>query len=74
MLERDTFAANVIRLREERGWTQEQLADASKLNLDHIGKIENRRREPKVTTISKLAKGFGVTAGPLFEGIDADGA
>jgi transcriptional regulator with XRE-family HTH domain len=72
MLERDIFAANVIRLREDRGWTQEQLADACELHLDHVGKIENCRREPKVTTISKLAKGFGVTAGPLFEGLDGD--
>jgi transcriptional regulator with XRE-family HTH domain len=72
VIERDVFAANVRRLREERGWTQEDLADASELHLDHVGKIENRRREPKVGTISKLAKGFGVTAGPLFEGLDGE--
>ncbi len=70
MLERDTFAANVRRLREERGWTQEQLAEAADLHLDHISKIENRHREPRVRTISKLAKGLGVSAGPLFEEID----
>ena len=72
MIERDVFAANVRRLREERGWTQEDLAGASGLHLDHVGKIENCRREPKVGTICKLAKGFGVTAGPLFDGIDSD--
>ena len=70
MRERDIFAANVRRLREERGWTQEELADAADLHLDHISKIENRRREPRVRTISKLAKGLGVTAGPLFDRID----
>jgi transcriptional regulator with XRE-family HTH domain len=72
VLELEVFAANVRRLREERGWTQEELADAADLHLDHVGKIENCRREPKVRTISKLAKSLGVTAGPLFEGIDSD--
>jgi transcriptional regulator with XRE-family HTH domain len=68
--ERDVFSDNVRRLREERGWTQEELADNAGLHLDHISKIENRHREPMVRTIAKLAKGLGVTAGPLFEGID----
>jgi transcriptional regulator with XRE-family HTH domain len=70
VLERDVFAANVRRLREQRGLTQEQLADASGLHLDHVSKIENRRREPKVRTISKLAAGLELPLGPLFEGID----
>jgi transcriptional regulator with XRE-family HTH domain len=64
------FAANVRRLREERGLTQEQLADAANLHLDHISKIENRRREPRLRTISKLARALDAPAGPLFEGID----
>jgi XRE family transcriptional regulator, regulator of sulfur utilization len=70
MLERDRFAANVRGLREQRGMTQEQLAEASDLHLNHISKIENRHREPKVTAIAKLAKGLDVPLGPLFEGID----
>jgi transcriptional regulator with XRE-family HTH domain len=67
---RDVFAENVRRLREQRGMTQEQLADASDLHLDHVSKIENRRREPKVETIAKLARGLGVATGPLFDGIE----
>jgi transcriptional regulator with XRE-family HTH domain len=70
VLERDAFADNLRRLREERGWTQEQLADAAGLHLNHVSKLENCHREPKVRTISKLAKGLGVNAGPLFDGID----
>jgi transcriptional regulator with XRE-family HTH domain len=70
VLERDVFAANVRRLREQRGMTQEQLADASGLHLDHVNKIENRLREPKVATISKLAKGLKLSVSGLFEGID----
>ena len=67
---RDVFAANVRRLREQRGMTQEQLADASELHLNHVCKIENRQREPKVETIAKLARGLGVESGPLFDGIE----
>jgi transcriptional regulator with XRE-family HTH domain len=64
------FADNVRRLREERGMTQEQLADAAGLHLDHVSKIENRRREPKVRTIYKLSRGLEVPLGPMFEGFD----
>ena len=50
--------------------TQEQLADAAGLHLDHGSKIENRRREPKVRTIYKLSRGLEVPLGPMFEGFD----
>jgi transcriptional regulator with XRE-family HTH domain len=66
----DVFAANVRRLREEKGLTQEQLADAAGLHLNHVSKIENRLREPKVRTISKLAHGLDVSVGPMFDGLD----
>ncbi len=70
MIERDVFSENVKRLRKERGWTHEELADASGLHPDHVKKIEKGQREPKVRTIAKLARGFGLSLGPLFEGID----
>jgi transcriptional regulator with XRE-family HTH domain len=65
----DTFAANLRRLRQERGLSQERLAHAADLNMTHVAKIERSEREPGVRTIVKLAKALQVSAGELFEGI-----
>jgi transcriptional regulator with XRE-family HTH domain len=67
---RDRFAENVRRLREQRAMTQEQLAFAAGVHLDEVSKVENKRREPKVTVIAKLAKALDVPLGPLFDGIE----
>jgi transcriptional regulator with XRE-family HTH domain len=70
VLPRDRFAANVRLLREQRGMTQAQLAEASGLHLDTVSKIENKHREPKVMAIAKLAKALGESLGPLFDGVE----
>jgi transcriptional regulator with XRE-family HTH domain len=67
---RAIFAANLRRLRRERGWRQERVAEESDLNPSHVAKIERTEREPGVRTISKLCKGLGIGASELFDGID----
>lgn len=67
----DAFAANVRRLRHERGMTQEQLAHASDLHLTDVARIETQGREPGVRVIAKLARGLGVDPGELFAGVRA---
>ena len=64
------FAANVRRLRDERGLTQEQLGERSGLDFSYIAKIENELRSPGVKIIAKLAKGLGVDPGQLFENVE----
>lgn len=61
----------VIKLRHQRGWTQEQLV--SKLNLighyitrDIIANIESRRSVVSDVQIHALAEVFGVEVGELF--------
>lgn len=66
----DIFAANLRRLRTERGLSQERLAHAANLNMTHVAKIERSEREPGVRTVTKLAKALGVSTADLFEGID----
>lgn len=67
----DIFAANLRRLRQERGLSQESLAHDAGLNTTHVAKIERTEREPGVRTVAKLAEALGVPAGELFEGIGA---
>lgn len=66
----DTFAANMRRIRRQRGLSQERLAHAADLNMTHVSKIERSEREPGVRTISKLAVALRVSVADLFEGID----
>ena len=64
------FAANIRRLREDAGLTQEQLAHASDLNMTDIARIELARREPGVTIAAKIARGLQVDPGRLFENVN----
>jgi transcriptional regulator with XRE-family HTH domain len=66
----DAFAANVRRIRHERGLTQERLAELADLHLTDIARIETRRRDPGVKVVAKLAHGLGVPTSALLEGVE----
>ncbi len=63
------FAANVRRLRVDRGLTQEQLAERSGLHLTDIGRIERARRDPGVRVAAKVARGLDVDLSMLYENV-----
>ncbi len=67
MVER--FADNLRRERRAKGLTQEDLADASDLHRTHISLLEKAKRDPKLTTIAKLAAGLQTTPERLLTGI-----
>ncbi len=64
------FAANVERLRERRGLTQEQLGWAAGIHQTAIARIEKGERKPTLDTVFKLAGGLEVPPAELFSGID----
>jgi transcriptional regulator with XRE-family HTH domain len=66
---RAIFAANVTRLREERGLTQEKLGWAAGLHQTEVARIEKGTRNPGFDTIIKVAHGLGVSPADLFKGI-----
>lgn len=66
----DVFAANLRRIRRERGLSQESLAHDANLNTTHVAKIERSEREPGVRTVYKLATALRVSVAELFDGID----
>jgi transcriptional regulator with XRE-family HTH domain len=58
------------RLKEERlrnGWSQKDLAQESKTNVDTISGIETGQHEPRPSTLRKLAKALNVEVRDLFE-------
>ncbi len=65
----EAFAANVRRLRKERGLTQERLAELADLHMTDIARIETLRRDPGVKVIAKIARGLGVPASELLNGV-----
>jgi transcriptional regulator with XRE-family HTH domain len=67
----ERFAANLKELRDERGWSQEDLSYHSKLHTTAISKMERANRAPRFPTVVILAEALGVPAGRLFDGIPA---
>lgn len=66
---RAIFAANVTRIRERRGLTQEQLGWAAGIHQTAVARIESGERKPTLETIFKLAAGLEVAPAELFSGI-----
>jgi transcriptional regulator with XRE-family HTH domain len=58
---------NVRRLREERGLTQQELAQASRLTLRHLGRIERCDGNPTVTVLGRIATALRVHPSALFD-------
>jgi transcriptional regulator with XRE-family HTH domain len=64
------FAANLRRLRLDRGMTQENLSDAVAMRASEISRLERGGRDPQLLTIARLARGLGVTAAELVADIE----
>jgi transcriptional regulator with XRE-family HTH domain len=57
-----TFGERLKRLREERGWTQQELADRSRVPYITIYRCERgQHQEPRVSVAAKLARALGVS-------------
>jgi len=59
-------------LRKRRGFSQEQLAEESKLSLRTIQRIENGESIPRGDTLIKLTQALGVTPDDLLEWTDLE--
>ena len=53
-------------LRAERGWSQDDLADASGLHRTYIGTIERAEQSVGLDNVEKIAKAFKVSVYELF--------
>lgn len=60
------LADNVRQLRQSCELSQEVLADRTDIQQTEISKIENRRSNPTILTLERLAEAFGVTVPDLL--------
>jgi transcriptional regulator with XRE-family HTH domain len=60
------FGQRLRELRAERGVSQDDLADATDVHPTAIGRLERGAREPRLTTILRLARGLDVEPGDLL--------
>jgi transcriptional regulator with XRE-family HTH domain len=52
---------NIRKIREEKGLTQQQMADLLNTHRSNYSKIENDQRDISVMALNKLAQYFGMT-------------
>ena len=57
---KDLLATNLRLLRQDRGLTQEDLADRTGLSSRYVGSVERARVSASVTVLGKLADALGV--------------
>jgi transcriptional regulator with XRE-family HTH domain len=56
----------IKRLREERSWTQAQLAVYAESSQPTVNQVESGKRNPSTRTLEKLARALGVEVSVLF--------
>ena len=64
---RQRLGRNLRRLRQQKGWSQEEFAFEAKVHRTYISDLERGSRNPTITIIEKLAKCLGVSAGVLLD-------
>ncbi len=61
------LAMRLKRLREDRGLTQERLAQRSGVSHGYLARLEIGMHDPSLSTLTKLAKALKTTVGKLVE-------
>jgi transcriptional regulator with XRE-family HTH domain len=63
------FARNLRSHRKSAGLSQERLAFKCRLHRTEISLLERGVREPRLSTIIRLARGLGIRAADLLDGV-----
>ena len=60
------FGARLRQLRDERGYSQEELAERAGLHRNYVGGVERGERNVALENIVKLAKALSIPPSELF--------
>jgi transcriptional regulator with XRE-family HTH domain len=61
-----SFAENLRRRRKELGLSQEQLGTRANIQMADISRYESGSRDPRITTVARLAGALEVTIADLL--------
>lgn len=64
---RARLSLNMRRLRQSKGWSQEEFAHQAGLHRTYISDLERGARNPTITVVDKLAVALGVPVGALLD-------
>lgn len=67
------LAGAIRHLRRERELSQEALAFAADIHPKHLSEIERANKDPRATTVARLADALGVTVATLYDLSEAHG-
>ena len=60
------FGANIRALRQERGFSQAEMAHAAGIHVTYLSGIERGRRNPSLSSILKISNTLGIPVRDLF--------
>jgi transcriptional regulator with XRE-family HTH domain len=69
---RKLVGRNVKRIRQEKGLTQEQLAELSGFSQQYISGLEQGRRNPTIVSLYELATALGVSHMELVRSVEQE--
>jgi transcriptional regulator with XRE-family HTH domain len=64
------LAHRLRQIRRARELSQEALAGIAGLNPKHLSEIERANKDPRATTVIRIADALGVPVAELYEGAD----
>ena len=73
-LELTKLGTRLRNLRNQRGWTLEDLADRAGVSEAYLSRLEGGERQPSLAVLFSLAQAFGISLPSLFEPETQDAA
>lgn len=64
------LAGTIRKVRRDRELSQEALAAAAGINPKHLSEIERANKDPRATTVLRLAHALGLSASELYARYD----
>ena len=68
---RTRLSLNMRRLRQLKGWSQEEFAHEAGLHRTYVSDLERGARNPTITVVDKLAVALDVKVGALLDSHEA---
>ena len=66
---RKMLGKRIRKLRDQKGWSQEEFADLCGVNRSYMGRIERGELNLTLDSLQKVSKGLGTTVSTLLKGI-----